>query len=172
MSDSLAHCWAQPYIYRNLRFQDFATAAKVLWATGNKYNTGKYLISMDGKFICIIICIAICLISWICNSWIRILAGCLLCTAHCLWFPAYFEAFLSYCLLLLVFVVTRECACAMGQIHGALGPLGPSWPRAQGHGEGRREDGGGKAHRTKAMGTAKNPYHVMFHKHWTMSVVT
>ena len=87
-----------------------------------------------GKFICVIICIAICLISWICNSWIRILAGCLLCTAHCLWFPAYFQAFLSYCLLLLVSVVTRECACAMGQVHGALGPLGPSWPRAQGHG--------------------------------------
>ena len=136
MSDSFAHCWAQPYIYRNLRFQDFATAATVLWATGNKYNTWKYLktYSWMGKFICVIICIAICLISWICNSWIRILAGCLLCTAHCLWFPAYFQAFLSYCLLLLVFVVTRECACAMGQVHGALGPLGPSWPRAQGHG--------------------------------------
>ena len=79
---------------------------------------------MDGKLIiCIIICIAICLISWICNSWIRILAACLLCTAHCLWFPAYFQAFLSYCLVLLVVVVTRECACAMGQVHGALGPL-------------------------------------------------
>ena len=50
----------------------------------------------------------------------------------------------------------------MGEVHGALGPLGPSWPRAQGHGEGRREDGGGKAHRTKAMGSAKKiiPYHV------------
>ena len=72
-----------------------------------------------GKFICVIICIAICLISWICNSWIRILAGCLLCTAHCLWFPAYLQAFLSYCLLLLVFVVTRECG-SPGLQHGPL----------------------------------------------------
>ena len=99
MSDSFAHCWAQPYIYRNLRFQDFATAATVLWATGNKYNTWKYLktYSWMGKFICVIICIAICLISWICNSWIRILAGCLLRTAHCLLFPTYFYTFLAYC---------------------------------------------------------------------------
>ena len=121
MSDSFAHCWAQPYIYRNLRFQDFATAATVLWATGNKYNTWKYLktYSWMGKFICVITCIAICLISWICNSWIRILAGCLLCTAHCLWFPAYLQAFLSYCLLLLVFVVTRECG-SPGLQHGPL----------------------------------------------------
>jgi len=49
-----------------------------------------------------------------------------------------------------------------------MGPLGPLALHGLGPGAmygGRREDGGGKAHRTKAMGTAKNPYHVMFHKH-------